>query len=276
MEELSNGGQEIALADALTPPCLCLPLRACDDTAMPANVPHPRSMRLKGHDYSQSGAYFVTLVTEYRLCLLGLVVGGEMHVSPLRRMIQDVWTHLPHHYSDIQLDVHMTMPNHLLQLSSSPATTSERGRRARSAFRAGFKMFTTREQRGRGDRAMADTPRQVLVKDVSRPHHSERARAECDPRVDCQQPDAVASGSRKPRPVSVAASSCLPSLSHQTRSFGPPVRQAGACRYKTCATAGVPRGIRSGNRPQAPWRRRAASRSLPYGWVASDTGFFFG
>jgi hypothetical protein len=33
---------------------------------------HRRSIRLKGYDYSQTGAYFVTLVTRQRGCLFGL------------------------------------------------------------------------------------------------------------------------------------------------------------------------------------------------------------
>jgi len=32
---------------------------------------HGRSTRMKGYDYSQSGAYFITLVTRSRDCLFG-------------------------------------------------------------------------------------------------------------------------------------------------------------------------------------------------------------
>ncbi|MFZ5909606.1 MAG: hypothetical protein ACOYYU_06290, partial [Chloroflexota bacterium] len=34
-----------------------------------------RSIRLKGYDYSQPGAYFVTIVVWQRECLLGEIVG---------------------------------------------------------------------------------------------------------------------------------------------------------------------------------------------------------
>jgi len=36
-----------------------------------------RSIRLKGYDYSQAGAYFVTVVTWQRECLFGEVVDGN-------------------------------------------------------------------------------------------------------------------------------------------------------------------------------------------------------
>ena len=43
---------------------------------------HRRSMRLKGYDYSNSGAYFVTVVTEGRRAYFGRVEDGAMRLSP--------------------------------------------------------------------------------------------------------------------------------------------------------------------------------------------------
>lgn len=37
-----------------------------------------RSIRLKGYDYSQAGAYFVTICTHDRQCLFGEIVDGQM------------------------------------------------------------------------------------------------------------------------------------------------------------------------------------------------------
>lgn len=42
---------------------------------------HRRSVRLKGYDYTQPGAYFVTLCTRNRKCLFGGVVDGEMRLN---------------------------------------------------------------------------------------------------------------------------------------------------------------------------------------------------
>lgn len=37
-----------------------------------------RSIRLKGYDYSQAGAYFITIVAQDRMHLFGEVGKGEM------------------------------------------------------------------------------------------------------------------------------------------------------------------------------------------------------
>jgi hypothetical protein len=40
--------------------------------------PNRLSLRLKGYDYAQAGAYFVTICTQGRVCLFGEVVDGAM------------------------------------------------------------------------------------------------------------------------------------------------------------------------------------------------------
>ena len=42
------------------------------------NIHHRRSIRLKEYDYSQNGAYFVTICVQNRECLFGEIVDGEM------------------------------------------------------------------------------------------------------------------------------------------------------------------------------------------------------
>ncbi|MEW6092893.1 MAG: hypothetical protein AB1531_02900 [Chloroflexota bacterium] len=41
-------------------------------------IHHRHSLRLKGYDYSQAGAYFITIVTLGREELFGKVVDGDM------------------------------------------------------------------------------------------------------------------------------------------------------------------------------------------------------
>jgi REP element-mobilizing transposase RayT len=50
---------------------------------------HRRSIRLKGYDYSQPGAYFITICTQDRACLFGEVVDGEMRLNDAGQMVQD-------------------------------------------------------------------------------------------------------------------------------------------------------------------------------------------
>ena len=38
--------------------------------------------RLKGYDYSQPGAYFITICVKDRKCLLSRVVGGDAYIAP--------------------------------------------------------------------------------------------------------------------------------------------------------------------------------------------------
>ena len=59
---------------------------------------HRRSIRLKGYDYKDSGAYFVTLVSKDRTCLFGEVIDGEMRTNEAGRMLQDIWCELPVNY----------------------------------------------------------------------------------------------------------------------------------------------------------------------------------
>ena len=77
------------------------------------NAPRRKDMRLQGYNYSQPGAYFVTLCTKNRLCLFGDVVNGQVLLSEEGRIAYDCWTDLPTHYTHIALDEFVVMPNHV-------------------------------------------------------------------------------------------------------------------------------------------------------------------
>lgn len=60
---------------------------------------------MPNYDYSQAGAYFVTLCTQKRECVLvDPVVAG---------IILDVWESLPTRFPTIALDEFVRMPNHV-------------------------------------------------------------------------------------------------------------------------------------------------------------------
>jgi hypothetical protein len=42
---------------------------------------HRRSIRLSEYNYTQAGAYFVTIVAWQRECLFGDVAGGDMNLN---------------------------------------------------------------------------------------------------------------------------------------------------------------------------------------------------
>ncbi|MFN4294850.1 MAG: transposase, partial [Thermoflexales bacterium] len=74
---------------------------------------HRRSIRLKGYDYSQAGAYFITIVAQDRACLFGEVVDGEMRLNDAGRMVWDEWNALPDRFPGLELDAFVVMPNHV-------------------------------------------------------------------------------------------------------------------------------------------------------------------
>ena len=74
---------------------------------------HRRSLRLKGYDYSQAGAYYITICVEDRACLFGDVVGDQMHLSEAGRMVLEGWDALPIRFPSVELDVFGVMPNHI-------------------------------------------------------------------------------------------------------------------------------------------------------------------
>jgi REP element-mobilizing transposase RayT len=72
-----------------------------------------RSIRLPGYDYAQAGAYFVTVVTKDRACLFGEIVNGQMRFNDGGRIIQSTWNELPKHYTGVECDAFVVMPNHV-------------------------------------------------------------------------------------------------------------------------------------------------------------------
>jgi hypothetical protein len=52
---------------------------------------HQRSIRLEEYDYSQAGAYFVTICVQNRGCLLGAVIDGEIQLNAAGKMIDRWW-----------------------------------------------------------------------------------------------------------------------------------------------------------------------------------------
>ena len=75
------------------------------------------STRLRNFDYSQAGAYFVTVVTSGRKCLLGEIANQEMRVSDAGRLVQSVWYDLPKHYPRVKCDAFVVMPTIFTALS---------------------------------------------------------------------------------------------------------------------------------------------------------------
>lgn len=74
---------------------------------------HRRSIRLRGYDYSQAGAYFITVCQVNRECIFGEVINGEMHPNQFGEIVLKWWNELPTYYPPVELDEFVVMPNHM-------------------------------------------------------------------------------------------------------------------------------------------------------------------
>ena len=75
---------------------------------------HPRrSIRMKGYDYSETGAYFVTICTKDWECLLGDIVDVEMRLNDAGEVVSDIWHKIAEHFPCAEIDAFVVMPNHV-------------------------------------------------------------------------------------------------------------------------------------------------------------------
>lgn len=71
-----------------------------------------QSIRLKGYDYTQEGAYFVTICTHEQQHLFGEIVNGKMRLNEYGRIVRDEWNRTAQIRSEIEIDEFIIMPNH--------------------------------------------------------------------------------------------------------------------------------------------------------------------
>jgi putative transposase len=74
---------------------------------------HRRSIRLQDYDYSQVGAYFITICVQNRECLFGKITNGVMTMNDIGTMVQTVWDELPLRFDGLELNTFTVMPNHI-------------------------------------------------------------------------------------------------------------------------------------------------------------------
>src|SRR5262245_20099154 len=74
---------------------------------------HRHSIRLKGYDYSQVGAYYVTIVAYQRDCLFGEIVNKEMVMNDFGKIADECWCAIPDHFPFVELGEYVIMPNHV-------------------------------------------------------------------------------------------------------------------------------------------------------------------
>jgi len=76
--------------------------------------PERQPRRLPGYDYSNNGAYYVTICIHDRTQrLFGDVINDKMKLSDVGYIVYNQWQQLPERFSHIQLDEFVVMPNHM-------------------------------------------------------------------------------------------------------------------------------------------------------------------
>lgn len=81
--------------------------------------PRHKFTRLRGYDYAQGGAYFVTINTYDRRHWLGRVVAGTANTDAFVELsddgliVQECWDGIPVHFPGVFTDAFQIMPDHL-------------------------------------------------------------------------------------------------------------------------------------------------------------------
>ena len=78
-----------------------------------SKIRHRHSIRLKGYDYSQPGAYFGTVCTYNRECLFGDVTDGKMVLNEFGIIVEHQWKQIPRFFPNAAVDEFTVMPNHI-------------------------------------------------------------------------------------------------------------------------------------------------------------------
>ena len=107
-------------------------------------LPTRKPNRLRNYDYSQSGAYFITICIKDRTELFGRIVNAPyeqnppvgapvlgrplVHLSEIGKMIENAILHYSEIKIDTKFDRYIIMPNHLHAIVVIAGETGDRGR----------------------------------------------------------------------------------------------------------------------------------------------------
>ena len=100
---------------------------------MENNIPNRKHPRLDHYNYSTPGAYFITICTHNRRCLLSRIVGrglapAEIQYTAYGEIAQEQLLLLEQRYPSLQIDQYVIMPNHIhaILLLEETARNSQR------------------------------------------------------------------------------------------------------------------------------------------------------
>lgn len=85
---------------------------------MEYRLPQRKHPRLEHYDYSTAGAYYITICTQNRQCLLSHIVGrglapAEVQYSTYGQIAEEQLFLLEKRYPSLKIDQYVIMPNHI-------------------------------------------------------------------------------------------------------------------------------------------------------------------
>ena len=118
------------------------------------DLPKRKPIRLPEYDYSSPGAYFVTVCTHDRRCILSDITVGEglappaVELTPIGQCVQEQLLALPSRFPLVHLDHFVIMPNHVHLLVSVADSGGASPSPTLSDVVGAFKSLSTRLSRG--------------------------------------------------------------------------------------------------------------------------------
>ena len=113
-------------------------------------LPIRKHPRLNDYDYSTPGAYFITVCTQGRRCLLSHIVGrglapAEIQYTPYGQIAQEQLFLLEQRFPSLKIDQYVIMPNHIHAIILLEETVGDSQRPTITDIICAYKSLTTRE-----------------------------------------------------------------------------------------------------------------------------------
>ena len=117
---------------------------------MENHFPKRKHPRLNHYDYSTTGAYFITICTQNRRCLLSRIVGrglapAEIQHTAYGRIAQAQLLKLEQRYPSLKIDQYVIMPNHIHAILLLQETAGDSQSPTIMDIVCAYKSLTTRQ-----------------------------------------------------------------------------------------------------------------------------------
>ena len=116
---------------------------------MNKEFPRRKHPRMPDYDYSTAGAYFITICTHNRKCLLSHIVGrglapAETVYTQLGEIAKEQLLQLENRFANMKIDAYVIMPNHIHAILRLEETAGASPRPTVTEIVCAYKSLTTR------------------------------------------------------------------------------------------------------------------------------------